>query len=70
MAKDYLMLSDLVGRTDFLELLCGRCERRGRLSVARLAREYPRKHRLPRSFGRRSAIARSGLIGGLKAAQG
>jgi hypothetical protein len=38
---DYLMLSDLIGRADFLELLCGRCERSGRLSVARLAREYP-----------------------------
>jgi hypothetical protein len=31
MAKDYLMLSDIIGRADFLELLCGRCERRGRL---------------------------------------
>jgi hypothetical protein len=41
MAKDYIMLSDLIGRADMLELLCGRCERRGRLSVPRLAREYP-----------------------------
>jgi hypothetical protein len=38
MAKDYLVLSDLIGRADFLELLCRRCERRGRLSVTRFAR--------------------------------
>jgi hypothetical protein len=37
---NYIMLSDLIGRADFLELRCGRCERSGRLSVARLAREY------------------------------
>jgi hypothetical protein len=40
MAKDYLTVADLIGRADFLELACGRCERRGRLSVARLAREH------------------------------
>jgi hypothetical protein len=40
MAKDYIALADLIGRADFLELLCGRCERRGRLSVVRLAQEY------------------------------
>jgi hypothetical protein len=34
---DYLMLSDLIGRTDVLEPACGRCERRGRLSGSRLA---------------------------------
>jgi hypothetical protein len=38
---DYIMLSDLIGRTDFLELRCGRCERSGRLSVTRLAQEHP-----------------------------
>jgi hypothetical protein len=38
---NYLTLADLIGRADMLELRCGRCERRGRLSVARLAREHP-----------------------------
>jgi hypothetical protein len=38
---DYIALSDIVGRVDFLDLRCGRCERKGRLSVARLAREHP-----------------------------
>jgi hypothetical protein len=38
---NYLMLSDLIGRADFLELGYGRYERSGRHSVARLAREYP-----------------------------
>jgi hypothetical protein len=37
------LLADIMGRADMLELCCGRCERRGRLSVARLAREYPPK---------------------------
>jgi hypothetical protein len=40
MAKDYIALADLIGRAEMLELRCGRCERRGRLSVARLARDY------------------------------
>jgi hypothetical protein len=30
---NYLMLSDLIGRADMLEIACGRCERRGRLSA-------------------------------------
>jgi hypothetical protein len=38
--NDYIALADIIGRVDFLELACGRCERRGRLSIARLAREY------------------------------
>jgi peptidoglycan hydrolase-like protein with peptidoglycan-binding domain len=33
--------AELIGRADFLELRCGRCERQGRLSVARLVRENP-----------------------------
>jgi hypothetical protein len=41
MTKDYIVLADIIGRVDMLELWCGRCERRGRLSVARLAQEYP-----------------------------
>jgi hypothetical protein len=38
---DYITLADITGRADMLELRCGRCERRGRLSVARLAQEHP-----------------------------
>jgi hypothetical protein len=41
MTKDCLMLADIIGRADFLEIRCGRCERSGRLSVARLAQENP-----------------------------
>jgi hypothetical protein len=40
MAKNVLLLSDLIGRAHMLDLACGRCERRGRLCVARLSREY------------------------------
>jgi hypothetical protein len=43
---DYLMLSQLIGRADFMELRCGRCEHPGWLSVARLTREYPPETRL------------------------
>jgi hypothetical protein len=39
-ARSVLLLSGLFGRADMLEIACGRCERRGTLSVARLAREY------------------------------
>jgi hypothetical protein len=41
MAKNLNLLSDLVGRADMMEMICNRCGRHGRLSVARLAREYP-----------------------------
>jgi hypothetical protein len=48
MAKDVLLLSDLIGgRADFLELVCDRCGRRGRLSMARLAQEYAPDTPLP-----------------------
>jgi hypothetical protein len=40
MAKNLNLLSDLVGRADMMEMICNRCGRHGRLSVARLAREY------------------------------
>ncbi len=36
----YYILSDIIGHADMLELACGRCERRGKLSVARLAADY------------------------------
>jgi hypothetical protein len=39
--NNYIALADIIGRVDFLELASGRCERRGRVSVARLARENP-----------------------------
>ena len=42
----YYVLSDIIGRAEMLELACGRCERRGRLSVARLAQEYAPKTQL------------------------
>ena len=37
------VLADIIGRVEMLELRCGRCERSGRLSVARLAQEYAPK---------------------------
>ncbi len=37
------VLADIIGRAEMLELRCGRCERHGRLSVARLAQEYAPK---------------------------
>jgi hypothetical protein len=36
---DYIPLADIIGRAAFLELCCGRCERRGRLSVPGPVRE-------------------------------
>jgi hypothetical protein len=38
-SKNALLLSDLVGRADIMEVICDRCGRHGRLSVARLARK-------------------------------
>jgi hypothetical protein len=46
--KGVLVLADLIGRADTLELHCDRCGCRGRLSVARLAREHPPETPLPR----------------------
>jgi hypothetical protein len=42
-AKNVLLLSDLIRRADMLELACDRCGRRGWLPVARLARNYARE---------------------------
>ncbi len=36
MARDVILLSEVAERAEMIEVLCGRCDRRGRLSVARL----------------------------------
>jgi hypothetical protein len=46
-AKNVLLLSDLIGRVHYLELACGRCARRGRLAISGLVRRYPPETPLP-----------------------
>ena len=40
MARGIITLGEVAGRTDMIELRCGRCDRRGRLNTVRLLREY------------------------------
>ena len=40
MRRGSVTLGDLVGRIAMLEIMCSRCERRGRLQVDRLIEQY------------------------------
>ena len=40
MARDVITLGEVASRTAAIELLCSRCERRGRLNTARLLTEH------------------------------
>ena len=40
MARGIITLGEVAGRTDMIEIRCGRCGRRGRLNTVRLLREY------------------------------
>ena len=40
MARGIITLGEVAGRTDMIELRCGRCDRRGRLNTVRLLREH------------------------------
>ena len=40
MARDVITLGEVAGRTDMIEIRCGRCDRRGRLNTVRLLREH------------------------------
>jgi hypothetical protein len=40
MARHWITLGDVAARIDTLEIRCGRCDRHGRLNVARLLAEH------------------------------
>jgi len=40
MAKDFISLGDVAARVAMIDIRCGRCDRYGRLSVARLLTEW------------------------------
>jgi len=50
-----LAIGDLIGRLDYLALVCERCGRRGRYSVARLVKLYGRDANLADWRGRMTA---------------
>ncbi len=47
MARDVITLAELEGRVDLLEVRCSRCDRRGRLRLARLIAEHRPDAALP-----------------------
>lgn len=47
MSSGAVTLGDIAGRLPMLEVACSRCERRGRLSVARLIEQHGADARLP-----------------------
>ncbi len=40
MARDVILLAEVAQRIEMIEVLCGRCDRRGRLGTARLLAEH------------------------------
>jgi hypothetical protein len=50
-SRGSITLGELVGKLDMLEVACGRCDRRGRLSLERLITEHGADTGLPDLWG-------------------